>query len=150
MLIQLTIGTATILATMAVMVGFVTTALRLVKVIEAWLADHRLNRYQFFLMLSAAVILVLAANTVCVWIWAIVFRLIGVFATLEEAVYFSIVSFTTVGYGDVVAEKGWRILGGFVSVNGLLAFGIFTAFLIEIIREISSRYAPRRKSDRRD
>ncbi|MEO1398607.1 MAG: ion channel, partial [Pseudomonadota bacterium] len=34
---------------------------------------------------------------------------------------FSIVSFTTVGYGDVVVDKGWRILSGFVSINGLLA-----------------------------
>jgi hypothetical protein len=44
------------------------------------------------------------------------------------------VSFTTVGYGDVVVEHSWRILSGFVSVNGLLAFGVFTAVLIEIIR----------------
>ena len=54
------------------------------------------------------------------------------------------VSFTTVGYGDVVAKHGWRILSSFVAVNGLLAFGVFTAVLIEIIRGLSDRYIPRR------
>ena len=84
------------------------------------------------------------ANTVCVWLWAILFYGLGVFHTFEEAVYFSMVSFTTVGYGDVVVERDWRILSGFVSVNGLLAFGVFTAVLIEIIRGLSDRYIPRR------
>jgi hypothetical protein len=67
----------------------------------------------------------------------------GVFPTLEEAVYFSMVSFTTVGYGDVVVDKGWRILSGFVAINGLLAFGIFTAVLIEVIRSLTNRFMPR-------
>ena len=129
---------------MAVLIGFVTTAMRLVRRIEGSFVDHHLARHQFFILVSVAVILVLAANTVCVWLWAVLFRFIGVFGTLEEAVYFAIVSFTTVGYGDVVVDKEWRILSGFVAVNGLLAFGIFTAFLIEIIRELSARFLPRK------
>jgi len=141
--IQLVIGSAAILTTMAVMVGFIGVSMRLLKIIQTHVAGQRFLRHQFFIVVSSAVILVLAAHTVCVWIWAVLFRILDVFPTLEEAVYFSIVSFTTVGYGDVVVDKNWRVLSGFVSVNGLLAFGIFTAFLIEVMREISSRFLHR-------
>lgn len=144
MISELLIGTMTILASTAVVIAFVLVAIRLVRRAESRYADHKPGIWQFYRLLSSAVVLVLMANTVCVWLWALLFLWLGVFPTLEEAVYFSMVSFTTVGYGDVVVEKGWRILSGFVSVNGLLAFGIFTAVLIEIIRGLSDRYIPRR------
>lgn len=143
MILELAIGTLTIIASMAVMIVFILIVLRLVRDAEDNYADNRLTLWQFFVLLSGTVALVLVTNTICVWLWAGLFRVLGVFATLEEAVYFSMVSFTTVGYGDVVVDKGWRILSGFVAVNGLLAFGIFTAVLIEVIRSLSNRYMPR-------
>lgn len=144
MITELIIGSLTILASTAVMIAFVLIAIRLVRKAEANYADRRPGLWQFFRLASSAIVLVLLANTVCVWLWAILFYCLEVFPTFEEAVYFSMVSFTTVGYGDVVVEPGWRILSGFVSVNGLLAFGVFTAVLIEIIRGLSDRYIPRR------
>lgn len=144
MIVELIIGTLTILASTAVMIAFVLVTIRLVRRAEVNYTDRRPGVWQFFRLLSSAVVLVLAANTLFVWMWAVLFHLLGVFPTLEEAVYFSMVSFTTVGYGDVVVAQGWRILSGFVSVNGLLAFGVFTAVLIEIIRGLSDRYIPRR------
>jgi len=144
MITELIIGTLTTLASTAVMIAFVLVTLRLVRRAEANYSDHRPGIWQFFLILSSAVVLILLANTVCVWLWAILFHILGAFPTLEEAVYFSMVSFSTVGYGDVVVEHSWRILSGFVAVNGLLAFGVFTAVLIEIIRGLSDRYIPRR------
>ncbi len=143
MIAELAIGTVTIIASMAIMIGFMLATLRLVRRAEDAYADRRPALWQFFVLLSGTVTLVLLAHTICVWLWAALFRLLGVFPTLEEAVYFSLVSFTTVGYGDVVVDPGWRILSGFVAVNGLLAFGIFTAVLIEVIRSLSRRYMPR-------
>ncbi|WP_420407768.1 potassium channel family protein [Hoeflea sp.] len=143
MIVELAIGTATIIASMAIMIAFMLATLRLVRKAEDNYADHRPALWQFFVLLSGTVTLVLLAHTICVWLWALLFRVLGVFHTVEEAVYFSLVSFTTVGYGDVVVDPGWRILSGFVAVNGLLAFGIFTAVLIEVIRSLSKRYMPR-------
>jgi hypothetical protein len=139
MLTQLFIGSITIIVSMAVLVGILLAAMNLTRRIDVLFANHHLARYQFFVTISSAVILVLAANTVCVWIWAMLLFLLGIFSSLEEAVYFSISSFTTVGYGDLVVGRDWRVLSGFVSVNGLLAFGIFTAFLVEIFRELYAK-----------
>ena len=125
MLLQLTIGTLTILATMAVMVGFVGATIRFCSKIEHMFEGEAGRRKELYFVLSAAVLMVLAANTICIWIWAVLFKFLGIFPTIETAVYFSLVSFTTVGYGDVVAGEDWRILTAFTSINGLLAFGIF-------------------------
>lgn len=144
MISELIIGSLTILASSAVMIVFVLLAIYLVRRAESKYSVRRPGIWHFFTQLASAIVLVLFANTVCVWLWAILFYLLGVFSTFEEAVYFSMVSFTTVGYGDVVVEHEWRILSGFVSVNGILAFGIFSAVLIEIIRGLSDRTFPRR------
>ena len=74
-----------------------------------------------------------------VWLWATTFYHLHAFATLEESVYFTLVSFTTLGYGDVVLPKGMRILGGMVAVNGMLNIGVLTALLIETIRTLRSK-----------
>ncbi|MEM7215429.1 MAG: potassium channel family protein [Pseudomonadota bacterium] len=139
MLVQIAIGSVTILLTMAVMVGFVGFTIRFCSDLEnSFLEGDHWNK-RMFISLSAAVVMVLMANTVCIWIWASLFWLLDIFPTFETAVYFSLVSFTTVGYGDVVADDDWRVLTAFVSVNGLLAFGIFTAFLIQVVSQVSDR-----------
>ena len=74
-----------------------------------------------------------------VWLWATTFYHLHAFSTLEESVYFTLVSFTTLGYGDVVLPKGMRILGGMVEVNGMLNIGVLTALLIETIRTLRSK-----------
>ena len=54
----------------------------------------------------------------------------------NTALYFSLVTFTTVGYGDVVLGEELRIFGTFASVTGLLAFGLSTAYLVALMSRI--------------
>jgi voltage-gated potassium channel Kch len=58
-----------------------------------------------------------------VLVWAGAYIALGAIGSFEEAVYFSIVSFTTVGYGDVVLPLDWRILGACEAAAGMLIFG---------------------------
>ncbi|XDA99947.1 potassium channel family protein [Sulfitobacter sp. LCG007] len=76
---------------------------------------------------------IIAVLTVSIWSWAGVYLLLGLFDGVEPALYFAIVSFTTVGYGDIVLEQDWRLLSGMTATSGLLVFGLFTAFLVEIL-----------------
>jgi hypothetical protein len=68
-----------------------------------------------------------------VWLYAGVYLLLGALPDLETAVYFSTASFTTIGYGDVVLDKKWRLVGAIEGANGLLMFGWSTAFLFSVI-----------------
>jgi hypothetical protein len=84
--------------------------------------------------LGVAILWILVVFTSTLWEWAMLYMELGLFDALEPALYFLVVSFTTVGYGDVVLEPGWRLLVGMTSTHGLLIFGIFIAFLVEVFK----------------
>ncbi|MEL7344196.1 MAG: ion channel, partial [Pseudomonadota bacterium] len=72
-------------------------------------------------------------------IWSITYFALGIFDTGEAALYFSLVSFTTLGFGDDLLPREWRLLGGFTAANGFFAFGLITALLVETMRSIRLR-----------
>jgi hypothetical protein len=94
------------------------------------------HRVKLVVVVAVVSLWVLGVVTVGVWLWALVLHALGVLSTLEEAVYFALVSFTTLGYGDVLLPLEWRILGGMSAANGLLNFGLMTAFLVEALRHV--------------
>ena len=79
---------------------------------------------------NTVVIGVFAVLTAEVWLWAASFTLIGVVDDFETALYFSTITFSTVGYGDVVPHPEWRMLAALEGVNGFLLIGWSTAYLI--------------------
>ncbi len=75
----------------------------------------------------------LAALSLVIWVWALWFAKIGAFPTLEESLYFSMVAFTTLGFGDVILPHDWRLLSGIIAANGMLLIGLNTAVLIDVM-----------------
>ncbi|MEM8800082.1 MAG: ion channel [Pseudomonadota bacterium] len=65
-------------------------------------------------------------------VWTAAFLFVDAAATIEEAAYFALVCFTTLGFGDIIIGPPWRLLTGFAAANGLILFGVSTAFLIRI------------------
>jgi hypothetical protein len=55
---------------------------------------------------------------------------------IEQATYFSMVSFTSLGYGDLVIKSSWRVLGATQAMAGLLLFGWSTAFLFAVVQRL--------------
>lgn len=89
-----------------------------------------------FIMIVAAFFVVLLGHTFQVWIWAMKLRIAGVLQTLDDAVYFALVTTTTLGYGDVTLDKKWRIVGAMGAVSGLLTYGLSTAFLVGLMEAL--------------
>lgn len=79
---------------------------------------------------------VFGSHIVQIWIWAFFYFYIGVMTDFEESLYFSTSTFTTVGYGDVVLGKEWRLVSSFQSANGFILFGWSTAFIFEIVSKL--------------
>jgi hypothetical protein len=103
------------------------------------------------LVLAGTVLWAMAVMTIGVWLWAITLRLLGIFDTLEASVYFAIVAFTTLGFGDVLLPVKWRILSGMAAANGLMTAGLMTAMLIEVLRYVrTSQIDARKRSRQRD
>lgn len=80
----------------------------------------------------------MALHTTEIWLYAGLYHLAGALPDLETALYFSISSFTTVGYGDIILAPHWRIIGAIESANGLLLFGWSTAFLTTTTAKLST------------
>lgn len=105
---------------------------------HGWLVREP-HRPKLLLVMLAVSFVVLGIITAGVWIWALAFYALGIFVTLESSVYFSLVSFTTLGFGDLLLPQDWRLLSGMAAANGLLNFGLLTALLVEALRHVRLR-----------
>ena len=74
-----------------------------------------------------------AAHLVEIAIWAAFFSWHGMFPNFETSFYFSAVTYTTVGYGDVVLPEKWRLISGVEGLTGILMCGWSTGFLFALI-----------------
>ena len=131
MFFALFVGSAMMIGLLAVSIVLFGVAARMLR----WLYHTNAfgyGRYQLVFDLGVAALWIMVVLTTSVWSWAVLYMVLGLFDSLEPALYFSVVSFTTVGYGDVVLEPGWRLLAGMTATHGLLTFGLFTAFLVEV------------------
>ncbi len=92
---------------------------------------------QMLAVLMATGVLLLALHTLEIGLWAYAYLELvpsGQLDSFEEAMYFSFVTFTTVGYGDITLSEGWRLLSGIEALNGILLVGWSTALLFAIVQ----------------
>jgi hypothetical protein len=68
-------------------------------------------------------------------VWALSYTRLGVVSDPETAVYFSLVTYTTVGYGDVVPTEHWRLLAGVEALTGILMCGWSAAFFFSVVSQ---------------
>jgi len=129
---QLFLGTIIISATIIVHVGFTAVAEWGLKRERIW-PGKRAGPLRFLAVLFGMTLWLLLSISVGVWLWAACLLWLDVFSDLETSVYFALVSFTTLGFGDIVLEKGWRILSGLMAANGLIIFGLTTAVLVDFL-----------------
>lgn len=71
-------------------------------------------------------------------LWAMAYMLVAAdeLASFEAAVYFSAVTFTTLGYGDITLSSDWRLLSGFEAIGGIVLIGWTTAFLYAVLQRM--------------
>lgn len=90
--------------------------------------------------LAVAIVIVVFSHTSQVWTWA--FALLGT-DTIQDwntAIYFSLVTYTALGYGDITLGHGARVYAAFAAVTGLLSFGISTAFIAALLGKMFRRF----------
>lgn len=75
---------------------------------------------------------IFAIHGVEIWLYAFAYVLSGALPDLPTAVYFSAVSYSTLGFGDIVLGPEWRIFGAFEGVTGLILIGWSSAFLLSV------------------
>jgi hypothetical protein len=79
-------------------------------------------------------------------VWAAFYLAVGAISDVNEALYFSLVTFTTLGYGDVTLSEEWRLVGAFQAANGIIIFGWTTALIVALLQHLSANLESQSKS----
>ncbi|MFN3838032.1 MAG: ion channel [Brevundimonas sp.] len=74
-----------------------------------------------------------------IWLYAFVFMMLDAISSLRDAVYFSTISYATIGYTDAPILEEWRLLGAIEGVNGTLLMGWSVAFFVTVMTRILPR-----------
>jgi len=111
--------------------GLLFLANRLLRHREYFEETASMSQLGFVLILLFSLILVLHLAETC--LWALLYYMRGLFPEFETSLYFSLGTYTTIGYGDVVLPKSWRLLGAIEVISGVLLCGVSTAFLFTIL-----------------
>jgi len=69
-------------------------------------------------------------------LWALFYYWKALFPDFETAAYYSFLTYTTVGYGDVVLPKWWRVLGASEALLGILMTAWSTAILVGVVHRL--------------
>ena len=95
----------------------------------------RLLRVRAYLV--GEIVLVMATTSILeVLLWASAYLALGEITDLEPAFYFSMVTFTTLGYGDILIDGRWRLLASFEAANGIIMFGWSIAIVIAVVQRV--------------
>ena len=86
--------------------------------------------------LVVAMLVLMCGNLLQIGLWALLFVSLGEFSELYEAIHHSAVNFTSLGYGDFVMTKDWKLLGPLEAVNGVLMLGMTAAALMAILQHM--------------
>ena len=129
MLVQTAIGSALLIFTVLVHCTFT------IAVVSLFGGSRILHRHrERFAALAALVLMMFFATLIEASAWAITYVVIDAIPNLEEALYFSTVTFTTLGYGDITLNEDWRLLAAFEAANGSIMFGWTTALVVALVR----------------
>ena len=88
------------------------------------------------LMLLCMIWWLVLLHLVEISIWGLFYLWRGIVPDAEAAFYFSGVTYTTIGYGDVVLAKPWRLLGPIEGLMGVLMSGLSTGYFFVVASRI--------------
>jgi hypothetical protein len=76
------------------------------------------------------------AHLIEISLWSMFYYWWSVMPDIESSFYFSVMTYTTIGYGDVVPPIHWRLLAGVEGLTGILMCGWTTAFFLTIVNRM--------------
>jgi Ion channel len=137
MLVQFSAAAGLTAATIAIQGFFMSMGLRTFR----WCEEHRPMAMARRPTLATVIwILFLMIPVIfAVTLWAIFYYLQDALPSFEQSLYFSTVTFTTVGYGDIVLGNEWRQLATFEAMNGWIIFGWATALIMAVVQRLYLR-----------
>jgi len=122
-------------------IGLVSINERVIRA-KGFLGDRRNFLVGFSMILGAATLAAITLHAIEAAIWAVVYLALGALPDGKSAILYSLSAMTTYGHEHFDLANHWQLMGALEALNGMILFGLTTAFLYGMIREL---LAARRK-----
>ena len=143
MLLNLLVGLPAMLICLTLQVTFTFWAVRYYLRASDTIVAAAGTRVQIRPLLFVMLILT-GGNLLQITLWGALFLALGEFTEFYEAVYHSGVNFASLGYGDIVMSKSWKLLGPLEAVNGVLMVGMSGAALVAVLQQLIKKQQEQR------
>jgi hypothetical protein len=136
MLTQLILATGMVVLTVLIHGAGITALARSLRIEVNVDEEH----HHFSVKRAVGVLLIVLAlftlHGIEIWLYAAVYLLIDAVHTLEAAVYYSTVTYASIGFGDTEMARQWRLVGAIEGINGVLLLGWSTAFFVTVVARL--------------
>jgi hypothetical protein len=100
------------------------------------LKGHRRISSIFAIVMSITVTLATVLHGIEAGAWALAYRLLGAMPSYKSAMLYSLSAMTSYGSSEISLPDHWRMMGALEALNGMLIFGLTTAFLFAVIQKV--------------
>jgi hypothetical protein len=97
--------------------------------------NHRRMRIVALMFMAGTTVSVTVLHGAEASLWAVGFRLLHALPDKKSAMLYSLSAMTTFGHSGSALEPHWQLMGALEALNGLILFGLSTAFLYGILQE---------------
>jgi hypothetical protein len=132
MLRQLIVGSGVSICNIVIHALVMTAVVRVARTVGAKKMAH--PAILLICVMVATVSVLMAAHMLEVVVWALAYAIVDAAPAGADLVYFALVNYTTLGYGDITPMARWRLLGPMTAMNGVLLFGWSTAVIFQVLR----------------
>jgi len=103
---------------------------------RAFVARRRSFLVGLSIILGAATLAAIILHAIEAAIWAAIYLALGALPDSKSALLYSLSAMTTYGHEHFDLANHWQLMGALEALNGMILFGLTTAFLYGMIREL--------------
>lgn len=108
---------------------------------KAWLIEQVGLQRSGRLILLGCFFALMLAHMIEAAVWGLYLYATRLMPNFWDGTYFTAVSITTLGFGDVLLKHPWRHLGTLIAITGVLMFGCSTAFLFVVVQDVWEHFS---------
>jgi hypothetical protein len=102
----------------------------------SYVGKDRVTHLVAMLVMGATVLSATVLHGIEGTIWAVAFRLLGALHDNKLAMLYSLSAITAYGHENLFLAPHWQLMGALEALNGLILFGLTTAFLFTVIQKV--------------
>jgi peptidoglycan biosynthesis protein MviN/MurJ (putative lipid II flippase) len=91
---------------------------------------------RFAAVMGATALVATLLHGLEVVIWAVAYRFLSALPDNRSAMLYSLSAMTTFGHANLFLENRWQLMGALEALDGMLLFGLTTAFLFAIMQRV--------------